>query len=101
MDEVIYSEKLPNSRDITLRLRGRGDIQMYAEDSGETVKEVWRGSDYEFWVDVPASQLKKIAFALLKERYAGNAKAVDEFTEFCKKHSIQHQWASYTSTDFD
>lgn len=101
MDEVIYSEKLPNSRDITLRVRDKGAIQLYAEDSGQLVNKVWMGSDYEFWVDVPASQLRKVVFALLKERYAGNAKAVDEFTEFCKKHSIQNQWASYTSTDFD
>jgi hypothetical protein len=62
---------------------------------GTRVKEVWGDSDYEFWVDVPATALRKLAFALLREKYTGQDKAVDEFRAFCKREDIEHEWNSY------
>jgi hypothetical protein len=42
-------------------------------------------------VDVPAGELRKPAFALLREKYANRAGAVDEFRDFCKRQIAIHR----------
>jgi len=63
---------------------------------GELVRRVWGDDDYEFWVDVPATAVHKLVFALLRDRYAGRGGAVDEFNAFCEKDGIDHKWQSWT-----
>ncbi|MGA2795250.1 MAG: hypothetical protein ABSE69_17330 [Roseiarcus sp.] len=62
---------------------------------GEFTKEVWGDDDYEFWVDVPAAALRKLAFALIGEKYAGRGGAVHEFRAFCGKEMIEHKWDNW------
>jgi hypothetical protein len=68
---------------------------MEAQDMGPKVEKIWGDDDYEFWVDVPAAALHKLAFALLRDKYAGRSDAVDEFHAFCKKEAIDHNWDSW------
>jgi hypothetical protein len=68
---------------------------MDAQDMGEFVEKIWGDEDYEFWVDVPATALPKLVFALLRDRYVGRAGAVDEFRDFCKQNGIDHEWSSW------
>lgn len=64
-------------------------------DMGEMVEQAWGHDDYEFWVDVPGSELQKLVFALLRDRYTGRVHAVDEFRAFCENESINHKWESW------
>jgi len=92
----IYRHEGENFRSISLSVNEDGSIKMTAQDVGKVVEDVWGDSDYEFFLDVPATALRKLVFALLSERYAGRARAVDEFRTFCLRDGIEHEWSSYS-----
>ena len=92
--EVFRKEGDP-FRSVNLSINADGSVRLEAQDMGTRVEEIWGDSDYEFWVDVPATALCKLVFALLREKYAGRDKAVDELTAFCKREGIEHKWGSY------
>ena len=73
-----------------------GSIRSDAHDMGKLVEQTWGDDDYEFWVDVPAPEIHKLVFALLRDRYTGRSSAVDEFRAFCEKEGIKHEWDSWT-----
>jgi hypothetical protein len=66
-----------------------------AHDMGPTIKQVWDHDDYEFSVTVPAAAVARLAFELLKEKFAGNLKAVDALRSFCEERSIEHEFFSW------
>ena len=82
-------------RSVRLSVNADGSVRLEAQDMGKVVEEIWGDSDYEFWTDVPASALCKLAFALLREKYVGRERAVDEFRAFCEKEEIEHRWDSW------
>jgi hypothetical protein len=91
----LYRQEGNNFRSVRLSVAADGSVRFDAQDMGELVEEVWGDSDYEFGVGVPATGLRKLAFCLLREKYAGRSGAVDELREFCKREDIEHQWDSY------
>ncbi len=70
-------------------------MRIDAQDMGKRVEEWWSDDDYEFWVDVPAKALRKLVFALMREKYTNQSDAVDQFDEFCKHEDIEHEWQSW------
>ncbi|MFZ0571465.1 MAG: hypothetical protein ACLPJW_20210 [Rhodomicrobium sp.] len=82
-------------RDVRLRLDSDGAIVIEAQDMGPTVKQIWDHDDYEFSVTVPASSVARLAFELLKEKFAGNLRAVDAFRAFCEERGIEHEFFSW------
>jgi hypothetical protein len=91
----LYRREGDNFRSVRLSINVDGSIRLDAQDMGTFVKEVWGDDDYEFWVDVPATALRNLVFALLREKYAGRDGAVDEFHAFCKREEIEHEWDSW------
>jgi hypothetical protein len=91
----LYRQQGTNSRFVNLTVKPDGSVLMETQDMGEYVERIWGDSDYEFWMDVPAGALPKLVFALLRDRYAGRAGAVDEFRNFCKQETIDHKWDSW------
>jgi hypothetical protein len=91
----LYRQEGTNFRSVRLTVKPDGSVFMETQDMGEQVERIWGDSDYEFWIDVPAGALTKLVFALLRNRYAGQAGAVDEFRDFCKKEGIDHEWDSW------
>jgi hypothetical protein len=91
----IYRQEGDSFRSVRVSVNDDGSVRLDAQDMGKQVEDVWGDSDYEFWVDVPATALPKLAFALLREKYAGRSGAVDEFRAFCKREDIEHKWDSY------
>lgn len=91
----LYRQEGDNFRSVRLSVDADGSVNLETQDMGTLVKEIWGDSDYEFWIDVPATALPKLAFALLREKYAGRDKAVDEFRVFCKRENIEHTGGSY------
>jgi hypothetical protein len=59
-------------RSVGLQLESSGAIKIDAHDMGPTVKQFWDHDDYEFSVTIPATAVARLAFELLKERFAGN-----------------------------
>ena len=91
----IYRQEGDSFRSVRVSVDSDGSVRLDAQDMGKQVEDVWGDSDYEFWVDVPAAALRKLVFALLREKYAGRSKAVDEFRAFCIREEIEHKWDSY------
>ena len=82
-------------RSVRLHLESDGAIKIDAHDMGPAVKQFWDHDDYEFSVTVPPEAVAQLAFELLKERFTGNLKAVDEFRSFCEERGISHQFNTW------
>ncbi len=82
-------------RSVRLTLEDDGAIKMDAQDMGPKVIQVWGDSEYEFWVHVPLTSVSKLAFELLREKFAGQLGAVDAFRNWCKAHAIEHEFGSW------
>jgi|SRR5579862_863817 len=91
----LYRQEGEPFRSVRLFVDADGSLRLDAQDMGKVVEEMWGDGDYEFWVDVPATALRKLVFVLLREKYAGRVGAVDEFTAFCKREEIEHEWDSW------
>ena len=82
-------------RSVRLTLEDDGAIKMDAQDMGPTVEEIWGDSDYEFWVHIAPAALPKLAFELLREKFAGQLDAVNAFRDWCKAHGVEHKFGSW------
>ncbi len=82
-------------RCVGLELDSSGAIEIHAHDIGPAVKQIWDHDDYEFSVTVPATAVARLAFELLKEKFAGNLRAVDALRSFCEERSIEHEFFSW------
>jgi hypothetical protein len=91
----LYRQEGAEYRSIRLTVHPDGSVRLDAHDMGKLTEEMWGDTDYEFWVDVPATALSKLVFALIREKYAGRSGAVDEFRAFCQKEEIAHEWDSW------
>ena len=92
----LFRQEGDQFRAVDLTVNAGGSVKLYAQDMGVDVKEIWGDDEYEFWVDVPARELHKLVFALLREKYSGRSQAVTEFKEFCGKEEIKHEFQSWT-----
>lgn len=91
----LYRQDGKNTRSVRLTVKPDGAVSISTQDTGEYVERIWGDSDYEFWIDIPASALAKHVFALLRDRYADQTGAVDDLRGFCKKEQIDHKWGSW------
>jgi len=92
----LYRQEPAEFRSLRLEIREDGALRFDCQDIGEAAERVWGADDYEFWVDVPAAEIRKLAFAPLREKYVGGSGAVDDFRDFCKHEGVEHQWMSWT-----
>jgi hypothetical protein len=85
--------------DITIsihaQLRADGGLRLEGDDVGQRVQEIWGDSDYEYWVDVPASEIGRLVLLLLKEKYDGDTEAVSKFRTFCESNGIAHSFFNW------
>ncbi len=92
----LFRQEGAEFRSIRLEVREDGAVRLDCQDIGDAAERVWCADDYEFWIDVPAGEIRKLAFALLREKYAGRSGAVDDFRNFCKEAGIEHRWDNWT-----
>lgn len=82
-------------RRVDLMLKDDGAIVLEGQDIGPTVEEVWGDTDYEYWVRVASPSLSKLAFELLREKFAGRLDAVTAFRDWCRAHGVEHEFGNY------
>lgn len=85
----IFREGTRNRRSVGVTLHENGDVGIDLQDMGPTVQEIFGDEDYERWTIVPATEVPRLAVALLIDKYAGKAEAVDAFGEFCERNGIR------------
>lgn len=92
----LYRQEGDAFRVVSLNVNADGSVRLDAQDMGKAVEKLWGDDDYEFWVDVPATELHKLVFGLIREKYSCRSGAVDEFHAFCEKEGIKSKWESWT-----
>ena len=73
----------------SLSVYSNGAVRIDGWDLGEIPERFWGHDDYEFEVTVPGTEICKLVFALLRDRYLGRMGAVGELREFCEKEGIE------------
>ena len=91
----IYRQEGDEFRSIRLSVSAEGSVRLDAQDMGKLTQKIWGDDDYEFWVDVPATALPKLVFALIRDKYSGRNGSVDEFRALCEREGIEHTWDSW------
>ena len=94
--EIAQQKKAGTDIFIRVSLRDDGGVRFEGQDIGDSVKEILGDDDYEYWVDVPASETGRVLLLLLKEKYNGNIQAVTDFRSFCESNGIPHQFSTWT-----
>jgi hypothetical protein len=89
---IAQQELSARSATVWAYIQADGSLSLLRGDSGDGVKQFWGDEDYDFWVDVPSSEIGKLLLLLLKEKYNGNIEAVDEFKAFCESNGITCQF---------
>lgn len=114
---ISRTELLDSTKAIDAYLNSDGSLRLKGTESGELVKRWWGEDDYEYWVDVPASEIGRLVLRLLrekggdepsvdipsseigrlvllllKERFHGNTRAVEEFKKFCESNDVAHRF---------
>jgi hypothetical protein len=73
-----------------------GHIEIWAMEVGLDPKTGdWNDRDWDGGVAVPAHAVPKLAFELLKEKYAGNLGPVHPFQAWCQEHGVAHEFDSW------
>lgn len=52
-------------------------------------------NEYEYWVRIAPNAVPKLAFELLREKFAGQLGAVDALRDWCKARGIEHEFGSW------
>ena len=78
--------ELPSSTSVSIHayINPDGSLRFFGNDYGNLVEKVWGDDDYEYWVDVPASEIGRLLLLLLKEKFGGNLQAVDQSRTFAR-----------------
>jgi hypothetical protein len=82
-------------RRVDLTLKDDGTVALEGQDMGPAVETVWGDTDYEYWVYVAPPSLPKLAFELLREKFAGRLDAVAAFRDWCRTHGVEHEFGNY------
>lgn len=82
-------------RSIRLAIEEDGCIRLEGQDIGPRVAQIWGDNEYEFWVRVEATALPRLAFELLREKFAGQLGAVTSFRDWCQTHGIGHKFENW------
>jgi hypothetical protein len=82
-------------RRVDLMLNDDGTVALEGQDMGPAVETVWGDTDYEYWVHVAPAALPKLAFELLREKFAGRLDAVTAFRDWCRAHGVEHEFGNY------
>ena len=84
------------TRTVRLQLQADGALRLHAYDKGATARLTFDRDEYEFWVTIPPDAVARLAFELLREKFAGRLQAVTEFRDFCKEREIVNTFDTWS-----
>jgi len=93
--EIAHAEGA-EARTVQLQLQADGAVRLHAYDKGATAKLTFGREEYEFWVTVPPDAVARLAFELLRDKYAGRLQAVTEFRDYCKSREIMNKFDTWS-----
>ena len=81
-------------RSVRLQLQADGSLRLHTYDVGAATPSADGREQYELWVTIPPREIGKLAFLLLKEKFAGRLQAVTEFRDFCKGNEVVNEFGA-------
>ena len=96
MIDIARRDSTDVSVSISVTANPDGGIRVEGCDVGEGVEKWFGRDDYEYWVDVPASEIRQLVLLLLAEKYKGNVDAVAEFRAYCEAKGIAHKFMTWS-----
>lgn len=85
----------PTSIYIEAEITDDGDLLFSGQDLGDSPREIFGDSDYEYWLLIKAAHKDALLLALIEEAYAGNSKVISEFQGFLKSKGIPSEFHSF------
>jgi hypothetical protein len=96
MNKVILVQvKGPTSIYIDVEITEEGDLLFSGQDIGETPKEFFGDSDYEYWLRVKAEDKDELLLALIEKFYSGNTRVISQLREYLNARGIASEFDSY------
>ena len=96
MHKVLFKhENEGGTTTVTLELRDDGSLQVFYHDIGRDAQRVFGDSDYEAWLTIPASEVPKLAFALVADRYGIEAGVITAVKDFCNAQGVACDFGNY------
>ena len=83
------------SVNIQVRINDEGDLVFEGQDLGKLPEEIFKDSDYEYWLTVKASEKDRVLLALIEKLYKGNELVITEFMKFLDDQGIESEFLSY------
>jgi hypothetical protein len=84
----LYRQEGVQFRSVRLSDEGDGSVRLDTQDMGELVEQTWGDEDYEFWVDVPPTEIRKLVLpSYVIDTSAGAAQSTSFVTSARRKQS--------------
>ena len=98
MKLTIYDRRFGRNehQELTVEINEDGDLVFEGYDIGDTVKEYWGDSDYEYWLTIKADHLPSVLLHLIKECFDQKMFTNDsQFREWLEKKGIPSSFRSW------
>jgi hypothetical protein len=73
---------------VDVRLTPGGGLEIRRHEMGAGDRDAWGEDDHEATLRIEPVEVAKLALALLTERYAGRADALEALIEVCETHGV-------------
>lgn len=85
----------PTSIHIDAEITDKRDLLYPGQDVGDTPREVFGDSDYEYWLLIKARDKDQALLAIIEKLYSGNPKMISEVQEYLRSRGIPCEFHSY------
>lgn len=88
---MVESKAERDSRYLDAKIDDEGNLVLEGYDIGDTVKEYWGDSDYEYWLTVSQEYKDTVLLSLIQERFGNSS----EFMTWLEEKDIPHKFDSW------
>jgi hypothetical protein len=81
---------------VEARLTAGGGLEIRRHEMGGGERDVWGEDDHEATLQIAPGDVAALALALLTERYAGRADALEALAELCEAHGVAARHSVWT-----
>lgn len=81
---------------IEARLTPDGGLEVRRHEMGAGERDVWGEDDHEATLRIAPGDVAALALALLTERYAGRADALESLADLCDAHGVAARHSVWT-----
>ena len=92
---TLFEHEGDTSIHISAEIKENGDLELSGQDIGEAPHMIHAGSDYEYWLTIPADQKDELLLSLLHALYEHDSRVISRLRELMTAHGIKHRFFCY------